>query len=112
MTTTAIPHDHALAIVLADPLPAPLPTFSGDQMRQAFMAYQNLQRAIDATMRDQILRLGFGGQHQRLAGRRSRSGVRAHSPRADAGTDADARRRRRDFVLREHPYGPRASRTC
>ena len=55
--TTSTPPDDALVIVPTETVPAPMPTFTGDQMRQAFMAYKNLQRCLDESMPDQILEI-------------------------------------------------------
>lgn len=53
MTTSLVPADAS-----PEALPtSPVPTFSGGQMAQAFRAYQDLQRALDASMPDQILDL-------------------------------------------------------
>jgi hypothetical protein len=41
----------------APALTAPVPTFSGNQMRQALAAYQTLQRTLDEAMPDQIIRI-------------------------------------------------------
>jgi hypothetical protein len=49
--------DTALIPTASSSLDAPLPVFTGEQMARAFVAYQDLQRALDRAMPEQIMEL-------------------------------------------------------
>ena len=58
MTPTLVAADRSESVLAPlEPLPAPVPTFTGAQMAEAFTAYQQLQRTLDDSMPDQIIEI-------------------------------------------------------
>jgi hypothetical protein len=57
-TPVPIPSEPPMALAVAERPATPLPAFGAADMRRAYAAYRELQRALDEAMPDQIITLG------------------------------------------------------